>query len=117
MSDTKKIKVKWMDEPENHDYGAAFSYLSLLYPVAEAESWRDALRDAGSGAANLPTWAAKDILRATGEDLLPADNKHVDSNLRKVEAGKALSPILLIRGNGESFPIIEIGRASCRERV
>jgi hypothetical protein len=102
-------KVKWMDKPEDHDYDAAFSYLSLLYPVPEAEVWRDHLRDAGNSDGELPTWAAKDILRATGEDLLPADNKHVAKDLAKIEADTILSPILLIRGHHNAFPVIADG--------
>jgi hypothetical protein len=31
--------------------------------------------------------------------LLPIDNPHVASDLKKIHAGKALSPILLVRGD------------------
>lgn len=31
--------------------------------------------------------------------LLPTDNPHVTSDLAKVAKGKALSPVLLVRGN------------------
>jgi hypothetical protein len=44
-------------------------------------------------------WKAKDILRAAGLPLLPAGNPHVAHDLRKIHDGKALSPILLVRGN------------------
>ena len=42
---------------------------------------------------------AKDILRAARLALLPIDNPHVASDLKKIKAGKALSPILLVRGD------------------
>jgi hypothetical protein len=32
----KKYKIKWLDEPEEHDYPAAQSYLSLIYDEAIA---------------------------------------------------------------------------------
>ncbi len=42
---------------------------------------------------------AKDILRALRLRLLPADNPHVKSDLAKIGKDKALSPILLVRGD------------------
>lgn len=87
-------KLKWLDDPEEHDYPAAGDYLSLLLPQAAVDAAVAALRAA-------PTTAhrAKDILRASGLAALPETNRHVASDLKKVEDGKALSPILLIRGN------------------
>jgi hypothetical protein len=49
-------------------------------------------------AEGLAHYKAKDILRASGLALLPEDNKHVASDLNKVESGKKLSPVLLVRG-------------------
>jgi disulfide oxidoreductase YuzD len=40
---------------------------------------------------------SKDILRASNLPLLPKDNIHVKENLKKVNKGKKLSPILLVR--------------------
>jgi hypothetical protein len=50
---------------------------------------------------NAPSqqWKAKDILRAAGLPLLPVDNPHVASDLHKIADGKALSPVLLVRGD------------------
>ena len=41
---------------------------------------------------------AKDLLRASGLDLLPTDNAHVAADLAKVKRGESLSPVLLVRG-------------------
>ena len=41
---------------------------------------------------------AKDLLRASGLDLLPTDNAHVAADLAKVKRCESLSPVLLVRG-------------------
>ena len=33
---SKKIGIKWLSAPEEHDYPAALSYLSLLYDEEKA---------------------------------------------------------------------------------
>jgi hypothetical protein len=86
--------VRWLDAPEDHDYPAAASYLSLLATPGEIGALVAALK-----AAPAVTFKAKDVLRAAGLRLLPVDNPHVASDLKKIHAGKALSPILLVRGN------------------
>jgi len=41
---------------------------------------------------------AKDLLRASRLPVLPPENFHVAKDLKKVRAGKKLSPVLLVRG-------------------
>lgn len=83
-----------MDEPEEHDYPAAGDYLTLLLDAAAAEAVVAALEKAP-----LVHRKAKDLLRASGLALLPVDNPHVARDLDKVDQGKKLSPILLVRGD------------------
>jgi hypothetical protein len=83
-----------MDEPEAHDYPAAADYLTLLLDPAAAGAVVAALEQAP-----LVHRKAKDLLRASGLALLPADNPHVARDLAKVEDGKKLSPVLLVRGD------------------
>ena len=83
----------WMDEPEEHDFPAASDYLTLVMSDAQAEKVVEALRHAP-----LLHRKAKDLLRASGLALLPRDNAHVASDLKKVAAGKRLSPVLMVRG-------------------
>ena len=85
---------RWMDEPEEHDYPAAGDYLTLLLDPAAAEAVVAALEKAP-----LVHRKAKDLLRASGLPLLPADNAHVARDLKKVEDGRKLSPVLLVRGD------------------
>jgi hypothetical protein len=84
----------WKDEPDDHDYPAAASYLSLLTEPSAAAALVESLRRANQ----IYRYKAKDILRASRLDLLPADNQHVAADLAKVKQGRKLSPVLLIRG-------------------
>jgi hypothetical protein len=85
-------KIEWLDEPEQHDYTAALSYLSLHYPVTTAGDFVHALR-----LAETIEYKAKDIVRASGLSPLTERNSHVEHDLEKIEDGKKLSPILLVR--------------------
>jgi len=85
--------IVWKSEPDEHDYPAAASYLSLVATPDLVKSTVDALQ-----AAQLGHFKAKDILRASGLELLPADNQHVAKDIGTVKAGKKLSPVLLVRG-------------------
>jgi hypothetical protein len=84
----------WMDRPEDHDFPAALSYLTLLMDPVAAGRLVEALKNSAA----TDTHKAKDILRAGGLPLLAKDNAHVKSDLTKVGEGKKLSPVLLIRG-------------------
>ena len=84
----------WKDEPDDRDYPAAESYLSLLVGSSSAAKLTKALRKEGE----VRPFAAKDILRASGLPLLPRDDPEVASDLEKVKFGKKLSPVLLLEG-------------------
>jgi len=85
---------QWKSEPEDQDYPAAQSYLSLLMDPVEAQRLVHGLQTSTA----LEHYKAKDILRASALALLPEDNVHVASDLAKVKSGKPLSPVLLVRG-------------------
>ena len=89
--------VKWLLRPETHDYQAAEDYLSLIMAPDRAAELRQSLFAAQD---DITHRKAKDILRASQLALLDMKNKHVAADLEKVSAGKALSPILLVRGDG-----------------
>ena len=94
--------VTWLPKPENHDYQAAEDYLSLIMPPKKAADYRQKLSAAQD---DITHRKAKDILRASQLALLDEQNKHVASDLAKASSGKALSPILLIRGD-DLHPLI-----------
>lgn len=86
--------VTWKAEPDEHDYPAAASYLSLLAPASEVGDLVGRLKNS-----EIAYHKAKDMLRASGLPLLERDNAHVAADLRKIEKNKALSPVLLVRGD------------------
>jgi hypothetical protein len=87
-------EVRWKDEPDDHDYPAAASYLALIADPPTVGLLVDALRSAP-----VERHKAKDILRASGLAHLPIDNVHVARDVDKVRSGRALSPVLLVRGD------------------
>jgi hypothetical protein len=93
--------IVWKDQPDGHDYPAAESYLSLVATPGLVKKVVQSLQTAPLG-----HFKAKDILRASGLALLPADDQHVAADLAKVTAGKQLSPVLLVRGAlSRGFPL------------
>jgi hypothetical protein len=86
------MAVKWLAE-----------YLSLISEADEVSRTVDALSQADSALRK-----AKDILRAARLDLLPATNLRVKGDLAKIDAGKKLSPILLVRGKATDGVALEI---------
>ena len=88
------MAVKWLDEPEAHDYDAAAAYLSM---VAEEDAVdKDGGRTQGSEA-GVPEGQGHSARGRLA--LLPETNAHVRSDLAKISDGKKLSPILLVRGS------------------
>jgi hypothetical protein len=86
--------VRWGEEPDEHDYPAAASFLSLICDPSEVRRLVTALK-----AAPIVHHQAKDLLRASELALLPADNFHVAGDLTKIARGEPLSPVLLMRGD------------------
>ncbi|NBV32919.1 MAG: hypothetical protein EBR81_03750 [Proteobacteria bacterium] len=92
MAKQQESEVKWLKEVEEHNFPAAESYLSLLYPKVEAQRLATKLRKV-----ELTEFKAKDIFRASQLSLLGVSNFHVERDRKKIRKGVALSPILLVR--------------------
>jgi hypothetical protein len=100
----KSVEIKWLSEPEAHDYPAALAYLSLLYDDQTAGAHIERLRRAP-----VSTHKAKDIFRASGLSLLGVSNGHVNADQSKIRSGQALSPLLLLRDSPRGKLIIADG--------
>lgn len=87
-------KATWLTEPEEHDYPAAAAYLALLVDEPHVAATVAALR-----AADVITVKAKDLLRASRLPALGDDNHHVRHDLKRIDSGTPLSPLLLVRGD------------------
>jgi hypothetical protein len=101
---TDKNAIKWLPEPEEQDYPAAESYLSLLFDKQTVDSLVARLRKAP-----LSQFRSKDIFRASGLSLLGVSNSHVEKDQKKINDGKSLSPILLVRDGQHGRVIIADG--------
>jgi hypothetical protein len=100
----RKFVIKWLDQPEEHDYPAAGSYLSLLYPNPAARTLVAKLRRAA-----MVEFKSKDIFRASGLALLGLNNSHVSKDQKRIEAGQELSPLLLVRDAAHGKVLIADG--------
>lgn len=100
----KAHDIAWLAEPEAQDYPAARSYLNLLFEDAQCEQLVEQLR-----ASPMQSFKAKDMFRASGLSLLGISNSHVEKDRQKIESGKALSPLLLVRHTALGRVIIADG--------
>ena len=99
-----KTTIKWLATPEEQDYPAAESYLSLIYDSKTATNLSEQLMQAP-----VSEFKAKDIFRASGLSLLGVSNSHVDKDRKKILAGQALSPLLLVRDPANGKVVIADG--------
>lgn len=96
--------VKWLDEPEEHDFLAAESYLNLIFDTKIAADYTQQFRKAP-----IVTFKAKDIFRASALSLLGVSNSHVRKNQKKILDNQPLSPLLLVRDKEHGKVIIADG--------
>jgi hypothetical protein len=104
MAKPKARQIDWFDEPEEHNYPAAESYLALLFDEKVVADYVRRLRSA-----KVARFKAKDIFRASGLSLLGVSNRHVEKDRRKILGGKKLSPLLLVRDTVHGKLIIADG--------
>lgn len=88
----KGVDPIWKGEPDEHDFPAALDYLTLMMPARHAGHVVDELREA-----KIIHRKAKDLLRASGLELLPKANAHVAADLAKIAKSVHLSPVLVVR--------------------
>jgi hypothetical protein len=99
----------WLSEPEDKDYAAAHSYLSLLLAPGPLHEAVALLHRAPTGA-----WRAKDILRAAGLPLLRRkQSSEVARKLQHIANGTPLSPILLIHDGRGRLEIADGYHRAC----
>ena len=101
---SKNYRIKWLDEPEEHNYPASLSYLTLLYDEETAVSYVGKL-----GSAPVSNFKAKDIFRASRLSLLGVSNSHVKKDRVKIKSGCEVSPLLLIRDAANGKVVIADG--------
>jgi hypothetical protein len=85
-----KAPIEWLKDVAEHDYEAAYNYLSLKFDEKRAGDIVDRMKKA-----TLTSRRANDILRATGLPALPLTDPGVQRDLLKVLSGEKLSPVLV----------------------
>ena len=100
----KKLKGRWLDEPNEDDYAAAESFLNLIYDEQSSAGLIKKVKKA-----EVLQFEAKDIFRASGLPLLGINNSHVKADQKRLVAGKKLSPLLLVRQASSGKVIIADG--------
>ena len=103
-SDQKVREIRWLEEPEEHDYPAAESYLRLLYSDKRVAEMVESLKLAA-----VVQFKAKDIFRASQLSLLGVSNSHVEKDRKKIQQGVSLSPLLLVRDEQVGRVVIAVG--------
>src|ERR1700751_768988 len=100
----KKLKDRWLDEPDKDDYAAAESFLTLIYDEQSTAEFVKKLKKA-----EVVRFEAKDIFRASWLPLLGINDSHVKADQKSLVAGKKLSPLLLVRQAANDKVIIADG--------
>ena len=98
------LNIKWLREPEDQDYPAALSYLSLIYDGGTAAKMVDDLKNTP-----ISQFKAKDIFRSSSLSLLGVSNSHVNKDRKKIKKGVNLSPLLLVRDSVNGKVVIADG--------
>jgi len=98
------LKIKWLSQPEDHDYPSALSYLTLIYDKKTAAGLVTKLKKAP-----MSEFKAKDIFRASRLPLLGVNNSHVKKDQLKIESGSSVSPLLLVRDTANGKVVIADG--------
>ena len=101
---SKKTRIKWRELPDEHDYPAAASYLSLIYEPDAVSGLIQKMQQS-----SMNTFKAKDIFRACGLSLLGISNTEVERDRKKIRQGVALSPLLLVRDSMNGKVVIADG--------
>ena len=100
----KQTAIFWLEAPEDHDYPAALSYLSLIFDEETAASYVNSLR-----LSPVVEFKAKDIFRASCLSLLGVSNTHILKDQKKIIAGQQLSPLLLVRDSKNNRVVVADG--------
>jgi hypothetical protein len=89
-----KHALQWSKQPVGEDYLAALGYLCLIIAAPQAKRLVSRMRNARPF-----NRAAKDLLRASTLPLLSPEDSAVARDMKKIQKGKPLSPVLLVRGD------------------
>jgi hypothetical protein len=90
MSKSPKSPIAWLPDVVDHDYEAAYNYLSIKLDHKRATEAVDRMKKA-----KVTSRRANDILRATGLPPLPLTDPGIKRDLLTLLKGGKLSPVLV----------------------
>jgi hypothetical protein len=92
MSKQKHPSIQWLDDAPESDYQAAAHYLAL---VEGPKNIGQAIAE--MKAAGIVEYKATDLLRAAQLMVPKADDRPTRDQIKCIEKGEAVSPVLLLR--------------------
>lgn len=104
MTKSKAKEIDWLPDVEEHDYPAAESFLRILYNEDRVAEMIARFKSAAT-----VQFKAKDVFRASQLSLLGVSNLHVEKDRKKIQEGKSLSPLLLLRDEPNGKVVIADG--------
>ncbi|MGZ5179487.1 MAG: hypothetical protein ACXWC6_04560 [Ramlibacter sp.] len=96
--------VKWLKRVDAEDFDAARRYLALVFAPRDAKALTASLEKAP-----MQRFPAKDVLRASEQPPKPRKDPDVAKQLKRIERGKPLSPVLLVRVPGQAKLLVADG--------
>lgn len=96
--------IKWGDRVAPEDFDSACRFLKLVFRPEDSDDLTDSLKKAP-----IQKFPAKDVLRAAEQEPPSKKDPDVAKQLKKIDRGAALSPVLLVRIPGQAKLLIADG--------
>lgn len=84
--------IKWGERVAPEDFDSARRFLKLVFRPEDSQDLTDSLKKAP-----IQKFPAKDVLRAAEQEPTSKKDPAVAKQLKKIDRGEALSPVLLVR--------------------
>jgi hypothetical protein len=92
VSKQKSPSIQWLDDATDADYQAAAHYLALLEGPKNIDHALAEMKGA-----RIVEYKATDLLRAAQLIVPKADDRPTRDQIKSIEKGEAVSPVLLLR--------------------
>ena len=94
------MKLEWEKQLKKKDLDPIEQYLRLIF---EPKDVRSAISEFEKKRTTIEKFMARDIFRASQNELLPESDENVRQQLAKMFEGESLVPIALVRKNQKLF--------------
>ena len=94
MAETKLPKIVWRKDAAEKNIHNAEEYMRLTFSKSDVE---EAVKKFNEHKDHIEFFKAKDILRSSELELLPASDEEVKEKLERMKKGEEIHPVLLVR--------------------